>query len=79
MEPGEGMTRLTVAGGKFLVMNATVTMPEYGAAWEKAMAEVASRGLLCDNRDHYELYIGCTDTTQGDDAPWVVEFCIPVK
>ncbi len=79
MEPGEGMTRYTVNGGKYLVMNAEVTMAEYGAAWQKIMEEVASRGLQEDGRDHYELYISCVDSTQGHDAPWIVEFCVPVK
>ncbi len=79
MEPGEGMVRYTVDGGKFLVMNAEVTMAEYGAAWQKIYAEIASRGLQEDSRDHYELYISCVDSTQGEDAPWVVEFCVPVK
>ncbi len=79
MEPGDGMTRYTVTGGKFLVMRAEVTMPEYGDAWQKVMEEVASRGLHCDDRDHYEVYISSTDATQGGDAPWIVEFCVPVK
>jgi predicted DNA-binding transcriptional regulator YafY len=78
MEPGEGMKRYTVDGGKFLVMNAEVTMAEYGAAWQKIDDEVRARGLHDDDRDHYELYVGCVDSTQGDDAPWVVEFCVPV-
>ncbi len=79
MEPGEGMKRYAVSGGKFLVMNAEVTMAEYGEAWQKIDAEVAARGLQDDDRDHYELYISCTDATQGEDAPWIVEFCVPVK
>ncbi len=79
MEPGEGMERYTVSGGKFLVMNAEVTMAEYGQAWQKIDAEVVDRGLECDDRDHYELYVSCVDSTQGDDAPWIVEFRVPVK
>ncbi len=79
MEPGEGMERYTVSGGKYLVMNAEVVMAEYGEAWQKIDAEVAARGLECDARDHYELYVSCIDSTQGPDAPWIVEFRVPVK
>lgn len=79
MEPGEGMSRYTVTGGKYLVMNAEVKMAEYGAAWEKIDAEAAARDLGWDTRDTYELYVSCVDATQGDDAPWIVEFCVPVK
>jgi DNA gyrase inhibitor GyrI len=79
MEPGEGMTRYTVSGGRYLVMNAEVTMAEYGEAWRKIDAEAVGRGLACDERDHYELYVSCVDSTQGDDAPWIVEFRVPVK
>ena len=79
MEPGEGMERCTVSGGKYLVMNAEVVMAEYGEAWQKIDAEVVARGLECDARDHYELYVSCVDATQGNDAPWIVEFRVPVK
>ncbi len=79
MEPGEGMTRYTISGGKYLVMSAEVVMAEYGEAWQKIDSEVGKRGLECDARDHYEVYISCTDSTQGDDAPWIVEFRVPVK
>jgi predicted DNA-binding transcriptional regulator YafY/DNA gyrase inhibitor GyrI len=79
MEPGEEMSRYTVSGGKYLVMNAEVTMAEYGAAWQKIYSEIGARGLQCDDRDHYELYISCVDSTQGYDAPWIVEFRVPVK
>ncbi len=79
METGEGMSLYTVSGGKYLVMNAEVTMAEYGEAWQKIDAEVSARGLECDDRDHYELYISCVDSTQGEDAPWIVEFRVPVK
>lgn len=79
MEPGEGMSRCTVSGGKYLVMNAEVVMAEYGEAWMRIETEVAVRGLEYDDRDHYELYVSCVDATQGDDAPWIVEFRVPVK
>ncbi len=79
MEPGQGMERYTVSGGKYLVMNAEVVMAEYGEAWCVIENEVAERGLEYDDRDHYELYISCVDSTQGHDAPWIVEFCVPVK
>ncbi len=79
MEPGEGMMRYTVSGGKYLVMSAEVTMAEYGAAWNSIYTELVTRGLQEDMRDHYELYISCVDDTQGPDAPWIVEFRVPVK
>lgn len=79
MEPAEGMERYEISGGKYFVMNAEVTMAEYGEAWCKIYAAAEQQGLECDMRDHYELYIGCTDSTQGDDAPWIVEFRVPVK
>ncbi len=79
MEPGEGMRRHTIAGGKFLVLNAEVTMAEYAQAWQNIYAELGARGLAEDDRDHYELYVSCVDSTQGYDAPWIVEFCVPVK
>jgi predicted DNA-binding transcriptional regulator YafY len=79
MEPGNGMSRYTVSGGKYLVMTAEVVMSEYGEAWQKIDSEVDARGLEHDARDHYELYVSCVDSTQGDDAPWIVDFCVPVK
>ena len=79
MEPGEGMSRYTVTGGKYLVMNAEVIMAEYVEAWMRIETEVTERGLGYDDRDHYELYVSCVDSTQGNDAPWIVEFCVPVK
>jgi predicted DNA-binding transcriptional regulator YafY len=79
MEPGPGMSRRTVAGGRYLEMTAEVVMAEYGAAWEKIDAEVAARGLEYDARDHYELYISAVDAAQGDEAPWIVSFRVPVK
>lgn len=79
MEPAEGMERYPISGGKYLVMNAEVTMAEYGDAWCKIYAAGAEKGLEFDTRDHYELYIGAVDGTQGEDAPWIVEFRVPVK
>ena len=79
MEPAEGMERYEVSGGKYFVMNAEVTMAEYGPAWCKVYRALGEQGLECDMRDHYELYISCVDGTQGDDAPWMVEFRVPVK
>lgn len=79
MEPIEGMERYELSGGKYLVMSAEVTMAEYGLAWQSAYLTVAQQGLELDVRDHYELYISCVDSTQGQDAPWIVEFRIPVK
>ncbi len=79
MEPGAGMELYTVSGGKYLTMNAEVVMAEYGEAWMRIETEAAERGLACDDRDHYELYVSCVDSTQGNDAPWIVEFRVPVK
>ena len=79
MEPAEGMERYEISGGKYLVMTAEVTMAEYGEAWCKIYAAIAEQGLECDDRDQYELYVSCVDSTQGDDAPWIVEFRVPVK
>lgn len=79
MEPEPGMERYEVSGGKYLVMNAEVTMAEYGEAWCKIYAAVPEQGLELDTRDQYEVYISCVDGTQGDDAPWIVEFRVPVK
>jgi predicted DNA-binding transcriptional regulator YafY len=79
MKPDAEMVNYTVSGGKYLVMNAEVTMAEYGEAWHKIYGAVRERGLMEDARDHYELYISCVDSTQGDDAPWLVEFRVPVK
>lgn len=78
MELGEGMKRYTVSGGKYLVMNAEVAMSEYTEAWQRIYSEIAQRGLKDDDRDHYELYVSCTDSSQGNDAPWIVDFCVPV-
>jgi DNA gyrase inhibitor GyrI len=81
MEPGAEMERYRISGGKYIVMSAEVRMAEYGEAWEKAYAAIAERGLEDDvARDHYELYIGSADSNaQCDDAPWIIDFCIPVK
>lgn len=79
MEPTEGMERYEISGGKYLVMTAEVIMAEYGEAWCKVYTAVVERGLEFDSRDQYELYISCVDSTQGEDAPWVVEFRVPVK
>lgn len=79
MEPAEGMSRYAISGGKYFVMNAEVKMAEYGEAWKQAYASVFAQKLEIDSRDHYELYVSCVDATQGEDAPWIVEFRIPVK
>lgn len=79
IEPGEGMKRYTISGGKYFVMQVEVTMAEYGEAWQKAYMTVGEQGYECDMRDHYELYISCAGDTQDADAPWVVELRIPVK
>lgn len=79
MEPEPGMECYEISGGKYLVMNAEVKMADYSDAWMKIYAAIEEKGLECDTRDHYELYISCVDSTQGDDAPWIVEFRVPVK
>jgi len=78
-EPGEGMHRYTIAGGKFFVMQVEVTMVEYGEAWQKAYATFNEKGYQYDMRDHYELYVSCAGNTQDADAPWIVDMCIPMK
>ncbi|MDH6305171.1 DNA gyrase inhibitor GyrI [Parabacteroides sp. PF5-5] len=80
IELGEGMERYTISGGKYFVMQVEVMMSEYEEAWQKAYAAAFNeKGCECDLRDHYELYLGCVDGTQGVDAPWIVELRIPVK
>ncbi|GHV13765.1 hypothetical protein FACS1894169_01450 [Bacteroidia bacterium] len=79
IEPGDGMHRYTISGGKYFVMQVEVTMSEYGEAWEKVDAAVNEKGYECDTRDHYELYVSCLGDIQDADAPWVVNLCIPIK
>jgi len=79
IEPGEGMKNYTITGGKYFVMQVEVTMDEYSEAWEKVYTIVKEKGYECDTRDHYELYISCAGDTQDDNAPWIVDLCIPVK
>ncbi len=79
IEPGEGMERYTISGGTYFVMQVEVTMKEYGEAWQKAHESVQEKGLECELRDQYELYVSCAGNTQDMDAPWVVELRIPVK
>lgn len=78
-EPGEGMERYTVSGGKYFVTTVEVRMSEYGDAWQAAEAAFNERGYSYDERDHIELYVSCVDHTQGADAPWIVKICLPVK
>ncbi len=79
IEPGEGMQRYTISGGKYFVMQVEVTMSEYGEAWQKADEIFNEKGFEYDLRDHYELYVSCAGDTQDANAPWIVELCIPVK
>ena len=79
IEPGEGMKRYVITGGKYFVMQVEVTMAEYSEAWKKAYATFDEKGLECDLRDHYELYVSCAGDTQSPDAPWIVDLCIAVK
>ena len=79
IEPGEGIKRYTISGGKYFVMQVEVTMPEYGEAWQKVYAACNEKGYECDMRDHYELYVSCAGDTQDANAPWIVDLCIPVK
>lgn len=79
IEPGEGMKRYTISGGKYFVMQVEVTMTEYNAAWQQVYATLREKGYECDVRDHYELYLSCAGDTQDADAPWIVELRIPVK
>ena len=79
MELAEGMERYSISGGKYFVMTVVVQMAEYGEAWHKAYTAFIERGFEFDARDNYELYVSCEDGTQGDNAPWTVKLCIPVK
>ena len=79
IEPGEGMIRYTISGGKYFVMQVEVAMSEYGDAWQKVYDAVKEKGYECDIRDHYELYVSCAGDVQDPNAPWVVDMCIPVK
>lgn len=75
----EGMEHYTISGGKYFVATMELKMDEFGEAWQRIYVEVAKQGYECDQRDHYELYINCVDSAQGEDAPWVAKICIPVK
>lgn len=78
-EPGAGMQRYTIGGGKYFVTTVEVRMDEYGEAWQKAEAALNDKGYGRDGRDYFELYVSCVDHTQGADAPWIVKICLPVK
>ena len=78
-EPGEGMQRYTISGGKYFVMQVEVTMSEYGEAWQNVYTVLNEKGYECDTRDHYELYVSCAGDIQDANAPWIVDLCIPVK
>ncbi len=77
--PDAGMERYTITGGKYFVSTFEVKMAEYGDAWLKAETALKEKGYTHDQRDHFELYVSCVDQTQGDDAPWIVRICLPVK
>lgn len=79
IDPGEGMKRYTISGGKYFVMQVEVTMAEYGEAWKQVYTVVNEKGYECDTCDHYELYVSCAGDTQDSNAPWIVDLCIPVK
>lgn len=79
IEPGEGMQRYTISGGKYFVMQVEVSMAEYGEAWQKAYAAFKENECEYDLRDHYELYVSCAGDTQDAHAPWIVNLCIPAK
>ena len=79
IDPGEGMKRYTISGGRYFVMQVEVTMAEYGEAWCKVYAAVSEKGYEFDVRDQYELYVSCAGDTQNANAPWIVDLCIPIK
>jgi DNA gyrase inhibitor GyrI len=62
-----------VSGGKYLVINAELTMSE--CIWEKAYQVLKEKGLQSDARDHYELYL----TKPTADAMFLIDICIPVR
>ena len=78
-EPAQDMEHYTISGGKYFVMTVIVKMAEYGEAWQKARIAFNEKGYEFDVRDNYELYVSCEESTQGDDAPWIVRLCIPLK
>lgn len=78
-EPGEGMERYVISGGKYFVMQVEVVMSEYGEAWKKAYIAFNEKGCEYDMRDHYEIYVSCAGDIQDPDAAWVVDLCIPAK
>lgn len=79
IQPGEGMKYYTISGGKYFVMQVEVTMAEYNEAWKQVYAIIIEKGYECDIRDHYELYVSCVGDIQDENAPWIVNLCIPVK
>ena len=86
IEPGEGMKRYEITGGKYFVMQVEVTMAEYTTAWQKAYSTFFEKGYEFDSRDHYELYISFIGDTQSSDScsenpdtPWIVDLCIAMK
>ncbi len=67
----------TVSGGKYLVVNAQLTMSEFGDVWCKVYKIAEEKGLKCDDRDHYELYLN--NPGESPDALFLIDICIPVK
>lgn len=78
-QPGEGMRRYTIDGGKYMVMRVEVTMSEYSEAWMAVYETFNKNGYQYDARNHYEVYVSCAGDTQSPDAPWLVDLCIPTK
>jgi DNA gyrase inhibitor GyrI len=79
IEPGEGMHHYTISGGKYFVVQVEATMAEFCEMWKKVMASFDEKGLDMDERDFYELYVSCAEDMEDENAPWVVDLCIPVK
>ncbi len=74
----EGSARpYIVSGGKYLVVNAEVTMGQFAELWHRAYQIADEKELVCDTGDHYELYLN--DPGNDPDALFLVDICLPVK
>ncbi len=73
---GEGeVSELTLAGGKYVVAEATVNVDQFGSAWDAVMAGwLPQSGYQCDDGPCFELYGMACDT-----PPFQVKICVPVR
>jgi len=78
IEPGEGMKRYIISGGKYFVMQVEINMSECWDAWKKAYATFDEKGYGYDQRDHYDIFLSCTGDMEDPDATWIVDLRIPM-